>query len=94
MRSLIAKIIYIYIYIYLPRPRPPGGFFFGAGGVARKGLPADPDMAEMFTTLFVEFDKEVQEQRFLETVRPFSPTHPPLFPSECLWVCWQAGAPE
>jgi hypothetical protein len=44
--------------------------------VARKGLPADPDMAEMFTTLFVEFDKEVQEQRFLETVRPFPPlTH-------------------
>jgi hypothetical protein len=47
-----------------------GGFFFGSkeGAVARKGLPADPDMEEMFTTLFVEFDKEIQEQRFLETV--------------------------
>ncbi len=36
--------------------------------VARKGLPADPDMEEMFTTLFVEFDKEILSMKFLETV--------------------------
>jgi hypothetical protein len=33
------------------------------------GLPADPDMEELFTSLFVEVDKEIMAMKYLESVR-------------------------
>ena len=52
-----------------PTPTPAGFFFNDSTGLARKGLPADPDMRELFTTVFLDFEKEIQTFHFLETVR-------------------------
>lgn len=52
-----------------PTPTPAGFFFSETTGQARKGLPADPDMRELFTTVFLDFEKEIQTFHFLETVR-------------------------
>ena len=62
-----------------PGPSPtPSGFFFGAGAShARKGLPADPNMEETFTTVFLDIENEIQSFKFLETVGAGSPRATP-----------------
>jgi hypothetical protein len=56
----------------------------------RKSLPADPCMNELFTTLFTEFDKDVMQQGFIESVR--GPRWSGMVRVRALWVCPLCGA--